>query len=471
MEATVESPGHASLGVLEAFLGVLLVTGIAAVIPGHWGLLDVQPHPLWLVVIAIAIRYGVPAGYAVGAFAACGYGVLLYFRPGADGTLGPEHELLQVALLFVGGLVAGELVQAEHRRRLRAEEERGQVAASLEEVTQRCQVLQDVKGELEQRIVGQTASVISLYDAAKHLTTLDASAVCEATVNLVVSFVEAEACSLYLEDSSGQLRLEAHVPPLQAFRRSVLDPRQGLVRLALQERRVATLREQVLNGQATAADGRQAVMAGPLLDIAGRPCGVVVIERIPFLKFTPASVQLFGLVVDWASTALQNADAHHQMRAKTIVDETTGVFTPAHTLDLLRQECLRCQRYNLPLSIIVHRVRSFSPDSPTFEPQAELLKRLKLQLRPVDILGQAGESGTFALILPLTDFDGAQRVAARIRSDVYAHLAQNGNDLVSIRIGVAAFSSAHPEPEDMLSRALAAMQDAAPELIVAEAVS
>src|SRR3954464_5695768 len=32
---------------VEAAAGVLLVTAIGLALPGHWGLLDIQPHPLW----------------------------------------------------------------------------------------------------------------------------------------------------------------------------------------------------------------------------------------------------------------------------------------------------------------------------------------------------------------------------------------------------------------------------------------
>jgi uncharacterized membrane protein YozB (DUF420 family) len=53
-------------------------------------------------------------------------------------------------------------------------------------------------------------------------------------------------------------------------------------------------------------------MVGPLYDSVGSVRGVVVVEQLPFLKFCPATIQLFGLLTDWVSTALQNAEAHER---------------------------------------------------------------------------------------------------------------------------------------------------------------
>ncbi len=467
----VPRPALQSVGLLEAFVGVALVTTVAMFVPGNWGLLGVQPHPLWLVVLAIAIRYGTAAGYAGGAFAACAYWLMLWLQPGSNGQLPAAYELLQPLLLFVGGAITSELVQSERERGKHAEDDRRRVTAELQEVTQRCAALQEVHEELQKRIVGQTASIISLYEVAKQLTTLDAKALCKSTVNLVVNYIGADAASLYLRNSQGDLELQARVPPVDSLRRTVLDPRSGLVSRALREARVVTLHEQLPSSMADLGEGVQAVMAGPLLDESGRVCGVVVVERMPFMKFTPATVQLFDLLVDWASTALQSAESHALARARNIMDEETGVYTSSHTLALLRKEFNRSRRYQLPLSLIVMRMRSFSNHRSASRIQSELLARVKPHLRSVDVLGQAGEPGTLALILPLTELAGARRVALRIRDDIQANIADDDLGLVTVRTGVAALSNAHSEPEVMLASALAGMDDAALDLIIGEAAS
>ena len=51
------------LGIAEALAGALFITVLGVVLHGHWGLLDVQPYPFWILVIAIAMRYGATPGY------------------------------------------------------------------------------------------------------------------------------------------------------------------------------------------------------------------------------------------------------------------------------------------------------------------------------------------------------------------------------------------------------------------------
>src|SRR5258706_13046550 len=53
---------HAVIGTVEALIGIVALTIAGFVVPCHWWLLDIQPHPLWIVVIAIAVRYGASSG-------------------------------------------------------------------------------------------------------------------------------------------------------------------------------------------------------------------------------------------------------------------------------------------------------------------------------------------------------------------------------------------------------------------------
>jgi len=285
--------------------------GAAAAVPGHWGLLDLQPHPLWLVVLAIAIRYGAPGGYAGGTCAAAGYCLLIRLQPGAPAGMLSAHQLLQPALLFAGGAIVGELVQGRQQRLARAAEALRSTTGALQSLAAQYQILQEVQDELEQRIVSQPTSIASLYGAAKQLSSLDHSAVCLAAVNLVAEYLSAEACSLYLE-RDGRLLWQAGTPAKQAGRWYVLDTNEPLVSQALSEHRVATIHEQIMQGVGPMTEELQTIMVGPLLDGAGSVRGAVVIERLPFLKLSPANVQLFALLVDWASIALQNAEMHER---------------------------------------------------------------------------------------------------------------------------------------------------------------
>jgi hypothetical protein len=54
--------------VAQATMGVCAITALGVALPG--GLFDIQPHPLWLLVLALSIRYGNPSGCVAGSLAA-----------------------------------------------------------------------------------------------------------------------------------------------------------------------------------------------------------------------------------------------------------------------------------------------------------------------------------------------------------------------------------------------------------------
>jgi polysaccharide biosynthesis protein PelD len=316
---------------LDTGLGVVIVVGAGLVIPGQWGLLHLQPHPLWFVVLAVALRYGAPAGYGAGGLAGVSYGLLVWLRPEARFQPLGEDDLLRSYLLFATGALVGEAVRGARQRFVRMEEKYQKVAETLQEVRERYKATLDVKAELEKRIIDQPASIATLYTVAKKLTTLQASALYPAILDLVVTFLEAEACALYLQDER-QLRLRAGRPEIWPGRPEVCSAETDVIGQVLAERRVVTIRDRVLAvGPALAA--REAVlMAGPLLDPNGQVAGVVVVERLPYLRLTPANVQLFELILDWASTALHNAALYGQARDRTGAEDDSGAYTATPSL-------------------------------------------------------------------------------------------------------------------------------------------
>lgn len=303
-----------AVGVAEALLGTVAISTAGILIPRHWGLLDLQPHPLWIVVIGIAVRYGAASGYTAGAAAAASYMMFLCFTPELHLHPPRTPQLAQPFLLLTVGIALSELAGSQRRRLATTEARYQQAMAMFDYVVKRQRALSDQKSELERRILDQSTSLPTLYHVAKSLHVLDVEAVYQAIVEVVSSVFAAEACALYLCREDG---LELWTGSPQVGRPAVLHAPTGVLGRALRERRVVTIHDRLKDEDPLAAsdDDDPVVMAGPLLD-RGQILGIVAVERLPFERLSRASTRTFQLILDWSSVALLNAVAHTALQRK-----------------------------------------------------------------------------------------------------------------------------------------------------------
>jgi GGDEF domain-containing protein len=438
---------------VETALGLALVLIAAAVVPGQWGLLGVQPHPLWLVVLMIAGRYGSPVGYLAGALSALTYLALLASRPDA-GPLA-AHDLIQPFLLLIGGAMVSEVARAHQGRVAELEGKARAAEDALADFAPRYLAALEDRAELEKRIVGQTASIASLYDAARRLETLQAEELYPAILDVVVEFLEAEACALYLLRDGG-LELRA-ARPSGADRPTRLDPRRGLAGRALRELDVITIRDRLLEVGADAVAGEPHLMAGPLIGREGA-VGVVVVERVAFLKLTPTSARLLGLILDWASNALRNALLYERTRDRNVEDELTGSYTAVYTVKRLREEISRARLTGQDLSVAVIAIADAARVRSTMT--VKLLKGLGIifrdRLADAAVVGHHRLADRFVLILPGMGRDDAAQLAAWINDDVHAYGLRPYDDdqPLAIQIGLATLDR-DLTADDLIARATA----------------
>jgi GGDEF domain-containing protein len=404
--------GRPAPGYVEALVGVAIVSVAGLVIPGHWGLLTLYPHPLWIVVLAIAIRYGAPSGYVVGGLAAISQVLALWLRPGARFQPIPAHALIQPFLFVVVGMVIGQAVRAQRQRLTDAEANYHQATEALRTLAQEHSTTHAVKVELEKQIVGQPDTVTTLYEMAKKLETLQTDALYPALLGLIQRFVGAEACTWYHVEGALVQRFESL--PHRPADRSVAP--SGLLAQAIGERRVVSVRDRLLALGPEALGHEPVLVAGPLFGGDGAVVGAIAVERLPFMRLTPTTIRLFSLILDWGSTALQNATLYAESRAGSIIDAETGAYAGVHMLRLVRQESRRSDRYRLPLAIVMLQIDRFEAVPP--DARAALSRAVvaiaRRDLRTVDILGHHSTPGMFLLVLPMTDAQAVQVVVARI---------------------------------------------------------
>jgi len=288
--------------IVETIFGLGVVALVSWYLPASWLSSHIIFCSFFLVVFAIAVRYHTRAAYSAGLLAAISYIWLLWQHPEMRIQTDVSHFVLEPFLLLISGVVTSDLLRIQRRRLLMFERKYVRAYEALQKTSRRYQTALAINEELERQVVGQSVSVASISEKMLLLWQRSGDERYAAILDMMVQAVGAQSCALYLlQDEQWCLASEcsigasAYAPLLSAD-----DP---LIQHVLLHCRVSTIRDFLAEEHPLPQPA--AVMAGPLVDRAKRVVGIVTVDHIPLLKFTPDAIRLFGSLLQIASISLQ----------------------------------------------------------------------------------------------------------------------------------------------------------------------
>jgi len=282
---------------IEAVVGVAATLGIAAAcgVP-DLGLGMLAPHPVWLVVLVMAARYGMRGFLVVMALA---WGALAGLAvPSGFGALRTLDVMATPAEL--GALAAAVLVAwiaSAHERRHLAQAER---LAELEQKSATDNVaieeLRNATLALRSRSDRLDMSLTFLRDVAHRLDGSDANAAAEAALELVITRLGARAAAVQMLAPA-----DSSTPELATLSaRGIWNPEgtDGTAAAALRTGR-ATRALDLRDGSASDSD-----VAAPVMDATGAVRGVLVARGLPGGGVGATAVRDLGVIADWLAPVL-----------------------------------------------------------------------------------------------------------------------------------------------------------------------
>lgn len=151
---------------------------------------------------------------------------------------------------------------------------------------------------------------------------------------------------------------------------------------------------------------------------------------------------------------------HQEVRQRIQIDRLTGLLTKESLYLALEMELRRCQRYNLPLSVLMMDLDRFKSVNDTHGHQmgshvlSEVGRLIRETVRAVDVSARYGGE-EFVSYLAEARADGAAQAAERIRSAIEAHpFTLDGATIrVTISIGVATYPEHGRDIKSLVARA------------------
>lgn len=413
----------------------------------------VSPNPCWIGVLLFSMRYGMASGLVCGAISA----VLLALGVQTAGEafrFGDADFYVEPGLfILIGAAVGGSADGYMHRiadllRKL--EDLKGRnTGLQLHIVSQ-----QKAMRVIEQQVVSQMSSVVTLYQGSRRLGRLERGDVFDAFLDFFTRALQASKTALYVPvEGRWVLFGNRGWGEKDSYPKSV-EPGHGLVGRAALEKRPASLRDWLVGSFETGAalpDMTDAIMAAPIVGPDGEPAAVFAVQSMPFLRFNSASVNLLTLLAEWGAEAYAKCLSVEELKSRSILDEEYSVHSSAYFLSRVKQEFSRSTRYSLPFSVLLASPASLEgvgKDRQVHYLHA-LCRILRETIREGDVVCRTADPDSpFAVILVTTTREQAEEVRNRVDA------ANSSVGLpAGLRLGVGSFTHTMKDPGEVIEEA------------------
>jgi hypothetical protein len=363
-----------------------------------------------------------------------GLWLMAVYLPSSSEPAVRSEVIDKMVLLFITNLVLGEFGSLLNREVASAKADLALIQAEYDTLKVRYNALAAVKEELSERIVGQTSSVISLYEASKSLDTIELEDVQEALLQLAVKFVGVSKVSLYWRDGNEkQLSWIRSVgwteeEIAQASGRKIPFG-EGAVGFAAERGRMYSLHQlQKLDEYAVLQkqSSMPSILVAPL-NVGGHVVGVINVEELPFLKFTPTAVRLFFLIIDLGSSAIAKSRRFSALEELSVIEPDSGLHAGVYFDRALRSELQRFARAGAPFVYLLFRIADFGGLQQRLGKGLVRFERETAGLifackRDLDIISSTESKGTYRMLLPATDIQGAIAFIKKLRKSIFQRL-------------------------------------------------
>lgn len=272
------------------------------VYPQDPGFVSVHPHPAFIVVLIIGLRYGLRASLMAVILAALAYGALLLSLadvPTYLYLLNPPFSTPAVILVPLG-VVVGLLSQQHINRVAAVEASNAQLYQENKGLRGEHEQLRDVNLELAGRVVGAEGTVEQLYEFAKQLNVADEQKIFEGLLHLLAQSLGAERSTVWrLRDS----RLEFLACSVQVNPDSIQPPDCARYDHLFDNKGVLALNDLPENERGP----HLPFLTGKLTrGQKGDLIAFVAVDTLPFARYNEETIRLFRMIIEWASTSLGN---------------------------------------------------------------------------------------------------------------------------------------------------------------------
>jgi polysaccharide biosynthesis protein PelD len=397
-----------------------------------------SPSPFWIPVLLASAYYGINEGLV--AAAVCSVVALAGNMPEQHLNEDLSAWLLRstwpAVLWFVAAVVLGEIRSSQRRAHAQVEAQFADTRAEAETIAAAYQTMQHLNAHLEERIAAQVQTVRTVYLASREIERTTKSEVLAGIRPFVLAMLKPGKFSLFLLTGP---TLEATQTegwkPEDSFNRK-FSSGSFLLQAIVRERQMLSatdpVHERILRGEG--------ILAGPIVSPeTRRVIGMLKIETIAFVDFTPTTVHNFKIACDWISDAFATAEKMEHLEASQHLDHLPGVL-PASFFDRQRavlEALARRIGFNLSVAFIEFELLTHAEAGSQTSAESVFIAAVEEELPPTDLLFDYRRGGwDYAILMPgrtIRDADDAvQKLLGMLAGELKARFRHSVQSIHSV---------------------------------------
>ncbi|MBI4404443.1 MAG: GAF domain-containing protein [Deltaproteobacteria bacterium] len=402
--------------VLSLVMAALCLLVLAS--PKNPAYLGVTTHPYLILAVISGALLGLRSSFLATLLIA---GMYVFFLIGTadpkttESILNLQTLTLPFAIVLLPSFL-GELTDRLRRFLKQAAErnnQQGKLVNQLEKINTQ---LQNDKSRCEAHISSQTQTFTRVFEYAQVLESTDTDEICSALVELICDQLDEDNAYIYILENKALTRKafrDRNADILSETIPEELWMKNPLVRLAMENKEVT--RAQDIARRGWALSGEQGV-AAPLLTTSDQIIGVILIRRLDFFKYVPATFATLHALGRWGGMCLARAMHVHAAWEKTYRDEVTGFFSYAYFRKRLKAEFHKARRYQLPLYVVRFDIPALK-DMPAYQRLAILRlasHSIEESSRDIDTKAIGETSGCFYTIMMFASSSEVERYKKQV---------------------------------------------------------
>ncbi len=418
----MERKNYKILGIrISALIEIIVFLSVINICSYYFGAGErcilLYPHPYWIILLVVIIQYDLKETIV------CVILMVLFLYVGnmpvkrlTDTTF---QYYLQLSIRPVLWLAAAVVMDALRTKRMKITTELIELIKEsnekLEVISSSYSVLQKRNKSLESRLAGELNSAVKIYNVAKKLEHMNSSNYMNIMEQIILAVMSPPKFSIFTIGNKGlSMKYASCIEEGDSYRDSFSNSSKLYNSIVVLKKRLCVIHEsdeRVLQGEG--------ILAGPMIDISsGEVMGMLKFEKIRLIDLTSKNLELFNVLCGWLGSAYKNALSFNLAQSNSMVSYDQILYSKDflnRQVNFLISLAKRLKFNVTSLSIKIANSKELPLDT-VKEAVILLSKTVKKKLRSTDeVFDEDYRSGSYLLLLPGTDEQGAENVLDEIK--------------------------------------------------------